>query len=181
MRMKAAVSLSNFRCSTGDYILRVSASGFRMRQEVLRAYQPSVFRSVALRVAGWTTTGERIEKIWAVLTPLGGGDAHEGSGKLVKLSVQTGDYILRVSASGFRMRQEVLRAYQPSVFRSVALRVAVVEASTVSSLTGTVRSYDGNVRDLRVRLMGLYGDELWEAVPDPRAHSVAQMPADVRS
>jgi hypothetical protein len=43
-------------------------------------------------------------------------------------------------------------------------------------LTGVVQNYKGNIRNLRVRLMGLYGDELWEAVPDE--HGAFRLPAD---
>ena len=128
--------------------------------------QSSEAYSTRVQIAGWTATGERIEKIWAVLMPIGGTEEHKGSGKLVELSVPTGEYMLRVGAPGFQMRQQVLRAYQPSVFRSVALPIAPPDPSMVSSLTGTVRKYDGDIRDLRVRLMGLYGNELRESVVD---------------
>ena len=132
-----------------------------------RAYgQSSASNSTIVQIAAWTTTGERIEKIWAVLTPGAGGKEYKGSGKLVEISAQTGEYILQVSAPGFRMRRQVLRAYQPSVFRSVALPIAPPHGSLESSLTGTVRNYDGDIRSVRVRLMGLYGDELYESVPD---------------
>jgi hypothetical protein len=122
--------------------------------------------SAVVQVAGWTTTGVRLEKIWAVLEPIGGGKEYRGSGKLVELSVPTGEYLLQVSAPGFLPRWQVFRVSQPTVFRSVALPIAPPHGSASSSLTGAVHNYDGDPRGLRVRLMGLYGSEVWESVLD---------------
>ena len=92
-----------------------------------------------------------------------------GNGRDVKLGVPTGEYMLTVEASGFQTKRQLLKAYQPVVFRSVALPVAWIHGQTTSSLTGTVRNYDGDVRGLRVRLLGLYGTGLREAALDSRA------------
>lgn len=138
--------------------------------------QPGRAYSTVVQIAGWTTTGERLDKIWAVLTPVGGNEKYAGSGKLVELSVPTGEYILQVDAPGFEARRQILKAYQPNVFRSVALPVAYIHGQMASGLTGTVRNYDGQIRDLRVRLMGLYGNELRESVVD--AQGSFSFPAD---
>jgi hypothetical protein len=69
-----------------------------------------------------------------------------------------------------------LKVYQPAVFRSVTLPVAWVHGQTVSGLTGTVLNYDGDIRNLRVRLIGLYGNELRESVLD--AQGSFGFPAD---
>jgi len=132
--------------------------------------------STVIRVAGWTTTGERIEKIWVVVSSRDGKEKYKGNGRDVQLSVPTGEYVLQVEAPGFQSKQQMLKAYQPLVFRSVALPIARLHGQPASSLTGTVQNYPGDIRDLRVRLMGLYGDDLWEAVPD--ANGSFRFPAD---
>jgi hypothetical protein len=128
--------------------------------------QSSEESSTVVRVAGWTTTGERIKKIWVVVSSRDGKEKYTANGRDVQLSVPTGEYELQVEAPGFQAKRQMLKAYQPGVFRSVALPVARLHGQTTSGLTGTVQNYAGNIRDLRVRLMGLYGDALWEAVPD---------------
>jgi hypothetical protein len=142
-----------------------------------QAYGQSIQESsTVVRIAGWTTRGERIEKIWVVVSARDGKEKYTGSGRDVELSVPTGEYVLQVEAPGFQSQRQMLKAYQPAVFRSVALPVARLHGQTTSSLTGTVQNYDGNIRDLRVRLMGLYGDQLWEAVPDEQGSF--RFPAD---
>lgn len=132
--------------------------------------------STVVRVAGWTTTGDRIEKIWVVVSSRDGKENYKGDGRDVQLSVPTGEYVLQVEAPGFQSKQQMLKAHQPLVFRSVALPVARLHGQTAAGLTGTVQNYSGDIRDLRVRLMGLYGDDLWEVVPD--ANSSFGFPAD---
>lgn len=132
--------------------------------------------STVVRIAGWTTTGERIKTIWVVVSSRDGKQKYTGDGRDVELSVPTGEYVLQVEAPGFQSKRQVLKAYQPAVFRSVALPVARLHGQTASGLTGRVQNYDGNIRDLRVRLMGLYGDDLWEAVPDEQGSF--RFPAD---
>jgi hypothetical protein len=138
--------------------------------------QSSEESSTMVRIAGWTTTGERIEKIWVVVSSRDGKEKYTGSGRDVELSVPTGEYVLQVEAPGFQSKRQMLKAYQPGVFRSVALPVARLHGQTASGLTGTVQNYAGDIRALRVRLVGLYGDELWEAVPD--AQGSFRFPAD---
>jgi VCBS repeat-containing protein len=122
--------------------------------------------ATVVRIAGWTTTGERIGKIWVVVSSLDGREKYVGNGHDVELSVPTGEYMLQVEAPGFQSKRQILKAYQPAVFRSVALPVAWIHGQKASSLTGTVRNYEGDMRNLRVRLMGLYGSQLWESVLD---------------
>jgi hypothetical protein len=55
----------------------------------------------ALRVAAWTSRGERIEKIWVVVSSLDGRKRYMGNGRDVALSVPTGEYVLQVEAPGF--------------------------------------------------------------------------------
>lgn len=124
--------------------------------------------STMVRIAGWTTNGERIEKIWVVLSSRDRQEKYTGNGRDVQLAVPTGEYMLQVEAPGFQSKRQLLKAYQPLVFRSVALPIARLHGQGSSGIRGTVRNYVGDIRDLRVRLMGLYGDELWEAVPDAR-------------
>jgi hypothetical protein len=138
--------------------------------------QSSEESSTVLRVAGWTTTGERIDKIWVVVSSRDGKEKYTANGQEVQLSVPTGEYVLQVEAPGFQSKRQMLKAYRPTVFRSVALPVARLHGQTASGLTGTVQNYSGNIRGLRVRLMGLYGSELWEAVPD--ANGSFRFPAD---
>jgi hypothetical protein len=126
-----------------------------------------------VEVQGWTTTGERIEKIWAILTPLGGGRKFTGTGHVVKLSVPTGEYILQVEAPGFETRRQVLWVYQPGVFRSVALPVGHMDFTAASGLRGTVHNYDGKLRSLRIMLVELYGSEVSESLVD--AHGLVQL------
>lgn len=142
-----------------------------------RAYgQSSEAHSTVVRIAGWTTSGERIEKIWVVVSSRDGKEKYTGNGRDVELSVPTGEYVLQVEAPGFQSKRQILKAYRPEVFRSVALPVARLHGQTASSLTGTVQNYDGNIRDLRVRLMGLYGNELWESYLDEKGSF--RFPAD---
>lgn len=121
-----------------------------------------------VQIAAWTTTGDRIENARAELKSVMGNETYDGTGKLVKLFVPTGEYVLEVSAPGFQKRRQILQAYQPRVFRSVALPIVPVDPSMMSGLTGRVRNYKGDLRNLRVRLMGLYGTELQESIPDER-------------
>jgi hypothetical protein len=130
----------------------------------------------ALRVAAWTSRGERIEKIWVVVSSLDARKRYMGNGRDVALSVPTGEYVLQVEAPGFQSKRQELKVYQPAVFRSVTLPVAWVHGRTVSGLTGTVLNYDGDIRNLRVRLIGLYGNELRESVLD--AQGSFGFPAD---
>ena len=138
--------------------------------------QSSEASSTVVRIAGWTTTGERIEKIWVVMSSLDGREKYTGSGRDVELSVPTGEYVLLVEAPGFQSKRQMLKAYQPAAFRSVVLPVARLHGQPASGVTGTVQNYEGNIRNLRVRLMALYGDELWEAVPDEQG--TFRLPAD---
>jgi hypothetical protein len=71
-----------------------------------------------------------------------------------------------VEAPGFEARRQLLRVYQPKVLRTVALPIARVEGPSYSSLTGTIRNYDGPMKNLRVRLIALYGNELQESMVD---------------
>jgi len=128
--------------------------------------QSSEASATLVRIAGWTTTGERIENIWVVVFSRDGKEKFTGSGRDVELSVPTGEYVLQVEAPGFQSKRQILKAYQPAVFRSVALPVARLHGQAASELKGTVLNYGGDIRDLRIRLMGLYGDELRESVPD---------------
>ena len=129
-----------------------------------------------VQVRAWTTSGERVERIWAVVSALDGRENYKGDGREVRLSVPTGEYMLQVEAPGFQTKRQILRAYQPEVFRSVALPVAWIHGQGASSLTGTIRNYDGDVRELRVRLIGLYGDELRESLVN--ADDSFSFPAD---
>ena len=131
--------------------------------------QPGEAPATVIHIAAWTTSGERLERIWVIASSLDGHEKYFGNGRDVKLGVPTGEYMLTVEAPGFQTKRQLLKAYQPVVFRSVALPVAWIHGQTTSSLTGTVRNYDGDVRDLRVRLLGLYGTELREAALDSRA------------
>jgi hypothetical protein len=154
------------------YLRQAAIAAFALTQ----AYgQTSEGHSTTVRVTGWTTGGERIEKIWVVLSR-SGQEKYTGSGRDVQLSVPTGEYTLQVEAPGFQSKRQLLKAYQPLVFRSVALPVARVHGQATSSLRGAISNYAGNVRDLRVRLIGLYGDDLWEATPD--AQGSFWFPAD---
>jgi hypothetical protein len=138
--------------------------------------QPTEQPSAVVRVSGWTATGDRIERIWVVVSSRDGREKYTANGRDVQLSVPTGEYVLQVEAPGFQSEWQMLKAYQPSVFRSVALPAARLHGQATSGLTGTIQDYAGDVRNLRVRLMGLYGDELREAVPDARGSF--RFPAD---
>ena len=80
----------------------------------------------ALRVAAWTSTGKRVDKIWAIVSSLDGRQRYKGNGRDVELSVPTGQYVLQVEAPGFQSKRQILKAYRPAVFRSVTLPVASV-------------------------------------------------------
>jgi hypothetical protein len=138
--------------------------------------QSSEESSTVVRIAGWTTTGERIGKIWVVVSSRDGKEKYTGSGRDVELSVPTGEYVLQVEAPGFQSKRQILKAYQPAAFRSIVLPIARLHGQTASSLRGIVQNYEGNFRNLRVRLMALYGNELWEAVPDEQG--AFRLPAD---
>jgi hypothetical protein len=140
------------------------------------AYGQSSEAPTTVRIAGWTTTGERIERIWVVVSSQDGKEQYRGNGREVELSVPTGEYVLQVEAPGFQSKRQMLKAYQPAVFRSVALPVARLHGQATSGLKGTVLNYAGDIRDLRIRLMALYGDELRETVPD--AQGSFNFPAD---
>lgn len=132
--------------------------------------------STSLHVKAWTTKGERIDKIWIVLSSLNGQKKYTANGHDVQLSIETGEYELEVAAPGFRSNRQLFRAYTPTVFRSVALGVAWVHGQDLPGLEGTVRNYAGDMRTLRVRLTGLYGGDVWEAIPDK--HGLFHFPAD---
>ena len=122
--------------------------------------------ATALRVAGWTSNGERIEKIWVVVSSLDGREKYTRDGRDVELSVPTGEYWLKVEAPGFQSKRQLLKAYQPGVFRSVTLPVAWMHGRTEPRLHAQVVGYQGDLSSVRVRLMALYGSEVMEAVPD---------------
>lgn len=138
--------------------------------------QPGGKFSTVVRVAGWDTAGGRVPRIRVVLSSLVTKEEYTADGRDVQLSVPTGEYLLQVGAVGFQAKRQVLKAYQPAVFRSVELPLAWIHGQAASGLTGTVQNYSGDIRDLRVRLMGLYGDTVWEAVPD--AQGAFKFPAD---
>ena len=129
--------------------------------------QGSGLGNTVLRVAAWTSSGERIEKIWVVVTSLDKKNKYTGNGRDVKLSVPVGQYVLRVEAPGFQSMRQMVTAYQPTVFRSFALAVAYLHGQMESTLSGKVVGYKGDLSTIRVRLMAaLYGCEVVEAVPD---------------
>jgi hypothetical protein len=130
------------------------------------AYGQSDEASTKVRIAGWTTGGERIDKIWVVVSSQDGKQKYTGNGRDVELSVPTGEYVLLVEAPGFQSKRQMIRAYRPEVFRSAVLPVAWVHGQAPPGLKGTVLNYADDVRDLRIRLMGLYGDELRESIPN---------------
>jgi hypothetical protein len=132
--------------------------------------------TTVVRIAGWSTIGERIDRIWVVLSSRNGKEKYTGNGRDVELSLPTGEYVLQVEAPGFQSKRQILRAYQPAIFRSVALPIARIEGQTKSRLKGKLLHYEGDIRDLRIRLMALYGDELYETVPD--AQCSFNFPAD---
>ena len=82
--------------------------------------------------------GERIERIWVVVSSQDGKEKYTGNGRDVELSVPTGEYVLQVEAPGFQSKRQMLKAYQPAVFRSVALPVARLHGQAASGLKGTV-------------------------------------------
>jgi hypothetical protein len=124
--------------------------------------------TAVVRIDAWTTTGDRIEKIWVVLSPLNRPEKYKANGRDVKLKVPTGEYLLEVEAVGFLTTRQVFPAYQRVAYRSVALPVAPLHGSMQSSLAGTVRNYEADRRKLRVRLMALYGSELRESPVDAK-------------
>jgi len=130
--------------------------------------QPGKVPPAVVEIRVWDASGYRIEGERVTLTPVGGGDDYNASGKKVELSVPPGEYILRVQAPGFEARREILRVYEPRVLRSIALQVAPPHGAAFPSLKGKVVNYGGNVKDLRIRLMALYGDGLREARVDAR-------------
>src|SRR5690349_13031701 len=109
--------------------------------------QSSQAPSTLVRINGWTTTGERIERIWVVLSSRDGQGKYSANGRDIELSVPTGDYVLQVEAPGFQSKRQMLRAYQPAVFRSIALPVARLHGQATARLTGTLQNYAGDVRD----------------------------------
>ena len=127
--------------------------------------QPSATADTVLHVAAWTAGGERIQRIWVSVSSLDGREKFAGSGRDVNLTVPAGEFMLQVAAPGFQTSRQLFRAYQPAIFRSAVLPVAWVHGQATPGLTGSVRNYDGDIRNLRIRLMALGGDELREAVP----------------
>lgn len=125
-------------------------------------------RTTVVHVAAWTSTGERIKKVWAVLSSLDGRSKFTENGRDVQLSVPTGEYILLVEAPGFEAQRQIIKAYGPEVLRTVALPIAKMHGQRTASLAGTIRNYDGDTSRLRVRVVSLYGNELREARIDER-------------
>src|SRR5581483_11632681 len=62
-------------------------------------------------------------------------------------------------------RHELVEVYDPMFFRTVALPLART-AALPSGLNGTVKNYDGELRTLHIRLMALYGSEVYETLSD---------------
>ena len=131
-----------------------------------RAYgQSTEAYSTVVRIAGWTTTGERIEKIWVVVSSRDGKEKYTGSGRDVELSVPTGEYVLQVEAPGFESKRQMLTAYQPAVFRSVALPVARLHGQAASGLTGIVQK----LRRQYPRSSGSPDGAVWRSVMGGRS------------
>src|SRR5690349_399274 len=119
--------------------------------------QRSAPSRTALRVEAWTSKGVRVEKIWVVASSLDGHEKYTGNGRDVELPLPTGEYVLQVEAPGFQSKRQILKAYQPVVFRSVTLPVAWVHGQSESRFSGKVVGYKGDLSKVRVRLMALYG------------------------
>jgi len=124
--------------------------------------------TTVVHVAGWTATSDRIVKIWVVISSLDGRERYTGSGRDVKIEVPTGKYMLQVESPGFETARQVFLAYGPEVFRSIGLSAALRHGESSPTVNGSVRNYDGELRNIRVRLMGLYGDELRESTVNER-------------
>ena len=88
----------------------------------------------------------------------------------------TGDYILKVESPGFASRSQVLRVYQPRVLRTATLPLGSLGFPLHPALTGKIINYSGDIKDLRVRLMALYGSELREGSVD--RHGSFTFPVD---
>jgi hypothetical protein len=57
--------------------------------------QSSEASATVVRIAGWTTTGERIERIWVVVSSQDGKEKHTANGRDVELSVPTASMCCR--------------------------------------------------------------------------------------
>lgn len=67
----------------------------------LRAHAQTVEPlNTVVHVAAWTTTGERIDKIWVTVSSLDGTEKYTGSGRDVDLALPTGNYVSSLRASG---------------------------------------------------------------------------------
>ena len=119
-----------------------------------------------LHVAGWTSEGERVERIWILLTSLYGKESYSGNGRDVDLSVPTGKYTLQVSAPGFESQRQLVRVYQPDTLCTVMLPVVWLHGQKESSLSGKLRGNSSDISKVRIRLVALYGGEIFEGVPD---------------
>ena len=132
--------------------------------------------SSVVHIETWGPDGRKIERAWVVLTALGGSEAYKGSGVQIAVRAPTGLYTLQVDSPGFEGRRELLRVYEPDVFRTVILNVARLDSQDAGRLAGVVHNYDGDPRVLRMRLVSLYGNELRESRLD--AHNSFSFPVD---
>ena len=126
--------------------------------------QEASTKDTLFRVAGWTPAGDRLNKIWVTMSSSSGREKFAANGRDVEMRIPTGTYLLDVEAPGFAKRQQIVKALQPSTFRSAVLPVAPLHGDTPTIITGSVHNYDGNLRNVRIRLMPLYGAEIQESL-----------------
>jgi hypothetical protein len=79
-------------------------------------------------------------------------------------SMETGEYLMQIDASGFQREREILDVYQPVVLRTVLLRLGY--EFDEYSLSGHLKGYSGNPGKVRLRLNSLYGSVLRETSVD---------------
>ena len=119
-----------------------------------------------LRVEAFTSSGERISKIYATVEPLSGHEKYKGEGRGVLLSIPVGNYTLTVQSPGFRTTQQLLTVYAPSVLRTVLLPVAPLHGQTFPTLSGQIAGFRGDPMRPRIRLVPMFGADVKEVHPD---------------
>ncbi len=134
---------------------------------IFAVFGPShVPNNASLQVAGYNSIGERIDRLWVVLTSLDGREVYRENGRDVTISVPQGDYALKVEAPGFEAQRQLVRVYRPKTYRSVMLPTSYIYGQTAPGLSGKIVKYQGNLSLVRVRLISMYGSDVMEALPD---------------
>jgi hypothetical protein len=132
--------------------------------------QASQTANADVEIEGWNAEGHQVEALSLELTPVRGGQRYSASGKAHSISIHVplGAYFLRVKSDGYRDIYQYLVVGSSKIFQTVMLSSDINDWADKAPLNGTITNYDGDVKALRVRLVGLYGNDFIESRVDSK-------------